>query len=549
MTLTDNYTLNNILKNSINDYPDNEALCVLNGSSLSYKIFGENVSKTSFYLIKEGIVKGDKIAILGENSPSWVISFWAVTCIGAICVPILPDFSTKEINNILSHSESKILFISKNLLHRNPDIEFDGKIIILNEFSDKKTEKSIFENIDTKKISSFNFPDVEDDDIASLIYTSGTTGRSKGVLLTHKNLSYVSQQGTSIQNVISSDVFLSILPLSHVYENVLGMILPLRKGAKIVYMNRPPTPTLLAEAMKSIRPTTMLIVPLIIEKIYHTKVKPALQKNAILRNGMHIWPIRYIMNNIAGRKLMKGFGGRVRFLGIGGAGLDWKTEQFMRDANIPYSCGYGLTETSSLIFGSKVGKVKARSVGQPLPGVDFKIIKPKSSDEIGEIIVRSQGNMKGYYKQPDATSAVLTDGNWFHTGDLGCFKNNALYLKGRSKTMILGPSGENIYPEEIESEINQMDGVVESLVYESKGKIMAKVFFNIDEISKKYEFFKEAASYHTAEVHHNITRYLKDMCNRLNSQLGKYSQVSELILVSQPFEKTPTNKIKRHNIH
>ena len=185
-------------------------------------------------------------------------------------------------------------------------------------------------------------------------------------------------------------------------------------------------------------------------------------------------------------------------------------------------------------------------MGQPLKGVEFRIIKPKITDEIGEIVVNSKGNMKGYYKQPDATDAVLTSGDWFHTGDLGMYKNNALYLRGRSKTMILGPSGENIYPEEIESELNQLEGVVESLVYEHKGKIMGKVYLNLEELSKKYDFFKEVASYHSADVHHKMTSFLKDLCKKLNAHLGKLSQVSELNIVLEPFEKTPTNKIKRH---
>ena len=208
-----------------------------------------------------------------------------------------------------------------------------------------------------------------------------------------------------------------------------------------------------------------------------------------------------------------------------------------------------MTETSSIIFGSKVGTVKYRSVGPPIPGLNYKVVKAKPSDETGEIIVQWGGNMKGYYKQPDATNTVLTEGNWFHTGDLGTFKNGNMYIRGRSKTMILGPSGENIYPEEIESIINKMEGVIESLVYEVKGKIVAKVYLNIDEMSKKYEFLKDAAKYHSVEVHHKLTGFLTDMRNKLNSHLNNFSQVSKVEIVHQPFEKTPTHKIKRYNHH
>ena len=540
------HTLNSILQNSVENFSSNEVFGFIGEKAYTYKEFGEKVKEISLWLTKQGIKKGDKVSILSENSPSWVISFWAITNIGAIAVPILPDFSLKEISNILDHSEANMIFISNNLIKKNQELDFKGDIIIINDFTDYKTGKSIVDELNKDEIDKFEFPVTEKDDISSLIYTSGTTGRSKGVLLTHGSLCYVAEMSYYMQDINSSDVLLSILPLSHVYENVLGMIFPIQQGAKIYYMNRPPTPTLLADSMKRVRPTMMLIVPLIIEKIYQNKIKPVLKKNAIIRGGMHIWPIRYLINNLLGKKLKQAFGGRLRFLGIGGAALEWTTERFLRDGRIPYSCGYGLTETSSLIFGSKVFKVKARSVGQPLKGVEFRIIKPKITDEIGEIVVNSKGNMKGYYKQPDATDAVLTSGNWFHTGDLGMYKNNALYLRGRSKTMILGPSGENIYPEEIESELNQLEGVVESLVYEHKGKIMGKVYLNLEELSKKYDFFKEVASYHSADVHHKMTSFLKDLCKKLNAHLGKFSQVSELNIVLEPFEKTPTNKIKRH---
>jgi Long-chain acyl-CoA synthetases (AMP-forming) len=233
------------------------------------------------------------------------------------------------------------------------------------------------------------------------------------------------------------------------------------------------------------------------------------------------------------------------FFGIGGASLNPRTERFLRDARFPYSCGFGLTETSSLIFGTKPGKTKFQSVGKPLDTLIYRIIRPEANTRVGEVIVKWGGNMKGYYKEPDMTASVLTDGKWFHTGDLAEMINGNLYLKGRSKTMILGPSGENIYPEEIESVLNRMEGVIESLVVEVKGKIVAKVYLNTEELSRKYTFFKDAASYHSAEVHHKISHYLSELQSKLNENLNKFSQVSKVELVTRPFEKTATHKIKR----
>ena len=559
--LTQDYTLLNLWKESVKDFSDRTAVSnVDNAVTFTYGELDRQNKKISLWLKNQGVKTGDKIAILSENSPNWVSVFFAVTCMGAVAVPLLPDFSATEINNILDHSESDIIFISKRLLLRNDGkLNFSGKVVLIDNLNYLSESINEYHNNNIKewggiditsdnsddKVDKFEYQELSPDDIASLIYTSGTTGRSKGVMLSHGNLSYVPEKVLDIQNVDEYDSFLSILPLSHVYENVLGLILPLKKGAKIYYISKMPTPTLLMESLQKVKPTMLLMVPLIIDKIYTQRIKPELRKNRIIRGMMHVWPIKLIISRMAGKKLMAAFGGRIRFLGVGGAHLAPMTERFLKDAGFPYSCGYGLTETSSLIFGSRVGKVKFQSVGIPVPGVEYRIIKPKPSDRIGELIVRWDGNMKGYYKEPDKTASVLTNGNWFHTGDLVELNNGALYIKGRSKTMILGPSGENIYPEEIESVINRMEGVIESLVYEAKGRIVAKVYFNIEELSKKYSFFKDMLSQNKFEVDNTVRHYLNEMKAKLNEHLNKYSQVYKLELVQEPFEKTATHKIKR----
>lgn len=540
------YTLPALFEESVNKFADRDAVSFVDQPTLSYASLGMLKDRISTYLLSAGIEYQDKVAIISENSPNWVSAFWGITAIGAIVVPLLPDFSKIEIENIIDHSDARILFISKRIYKRHNNIRFNGIMIYLDDFTFVETMESIFNKItkdkDIKEFSS----QIQPSDIASIIYTSGTTGRSKGVMLTHRNFTFEVEKVLLVQDVNQEDVFLSLLPLSHVYENVLGMILPIRQGASIVYIAKPPTPSILVDAMGKVRPTMILMVPLIIEKIYQTRIYPALTKNGIIKGAMHIWPINVWLNNLAGKKLKQAFGNRLRFLGVGGAPLNAQTERFLRDARFPYSCGFGLTETTSLIFASKVGKVKFQSVGKPLDGLSYRIVKPHPSDKVGEVVVRWDGNMKGYYKEPDKTASVLTDGNWFHTGDLAEVVNGNMYLKGRSKTMILGPSGENIYPEEIESVLNKMEGVIESLIFEKKGKIVGKVYMNTEELARRYAFFKDAASYHSAEIHQKIAQYLNDMCKQLNSHLNRFSQVAKLELVTHPFEKTATHKIKRH---
>lgn len=540
------YTLPALFEESVNKFADRDAVSFVDQPTLSYASLGMLKDRISSYLLSAGIEYQDKVAIISENSPNWVSAFWGITAIGAIVVPLLPDFSKIEIENIIDHSDARILFISKRIYKRHNNIRFNGIMIYLDDFTFVETMESIFNKItkdkDIKEFSS----QIQPSDIASIIYTSGTTGRSKGVMLTHRNFTFEVEKVLLVQDVNQEDVFLSLLPLSHVYENVLGMILPIRQGASIVYIAKPPTPSILVDAMGKVRPTMILMVPLIIEKIYQTRIYPALTKNGIIKGAMHIWPINVWLNNLAGKKLKQAFGNRLRFLGVGGAPLNAQTERFLRDARFPYSCGFGLTETTSLIFASKVGKVKFQSVGKPLDGLSYRIVKPHPSDKVGEVVVRWDGNMKGYYKEPDKTASVLTDGNWFHTGDLAEVVNGNMYLKGRSKTMILGPSGENIYPEEIESVLNKMEGVIESLIFEKKGKIVGKVYMNTEELARRYAFFKDAASYHSAEIHQKIAQYLNDMCKQLNSHLNRFSQVAKLELVTHPFEKTATHKIKRH---
>ena len=540
------YTLRFLLNNSVKNYQSNLALAYIQKQQITYHELGHMISQMESWFLSHQITKGDKIAILSENSPHWAVSFFAITHLGAVAVPILPDFSVSEVNNILSHSDSKMLFISHRLLTKHgDDLKFRGQKILLDHFQIIGTEERILDFDSKQKRNNPELPDLCPDDLASIIYTSGTTGRSKGVMLSHENLTFVPEKVLHVQNVKESDVFLSILPLSHVYENVLGLILPIRQGASVHYMTKPPTPSILLSTLQHVKPTMMLSVPLIIEKIYNSKIRPklGLDKKFSFKRLIYFGPFRKLINRKAGRAMIKVFGNRIRFFGIGGAPLDPVVEKFLHEAHFPFSCGYGLTETASLVAGSRVKHVAYRSVGHTLQGIECKIGDSDTGE--GEIMVKGPSVMKGYYKDEEMTKSVLKD-EWFHTGDLGSFEHHDLYIRGRSKNMILGPSGENIYPEEIEAVLNNMEGVMESMVYESKGKIIAKVYLNQEELAKKYEFFKQAASKKHSEVQKKVSGYMQQMKQKLNGSLNRFSHVSELRLISQPFEKTPTHKIKRY---
>jgi long-chain acyl-CoA synthetase len=397
----------------------------------------------------------------------------------------------------------------------------------------------------TKKVVSadiFLRDEPNHEDVATIIYTSGTSGASKGVMLTHANLVAQTKMTTELFPILKEDIFLSILPLSHTYECSIGMLLPFTHGASVVYLDGAPTPSILMPALKEVKPTIMLSVPLIVEKIYKIKIRPIFTKNLILRVVYSIWIFRRLFHKAAGKKLLETFGGNLRFFGIGGSRLDGVVENFLADAGFPYAIGYGLTETSPLLAGVVPGKVKWQSTGPALNGVEIKIDNPNNK-KIGEIVVKGPNVMKGYYKDPQSTMASFTEDGWFRTKDLGFMdREGYLYIKGRKDNMILSSSGENIYPEDIESIINEFDLVLESLVIERKGKLVAKVHFNYDEIKESEHILGEGS----ASVTDKVTRVKRELLLYVNDRVNKSSKLSEIVEQPVPFEKTATQKIKRY---
>ena len=533
---------------------DCNAFAFVGESPKSYREVNSEICSVTAFLEANGIQPGDRVALLSTNMPNWGVVYFATTFMGAVVVPVLPDFSVTEVSNVLEHSGAKVLFISTPLLSRIEGYKSEElrNIILIDDFSFYYSAgKALEYNREALPLGSY---EVEEDDLASIIYTSGTTGRSKGVMLTHKNITFNALKGQVIQPMDHTDCFLSVLPLSHTYENTLGLILPMISGACVYYLRKPPTPSVLIPALAEVRPTVMLTVPLIIEKIYFNKILPTFRDNFLLNILYKISPFRKLLNKAAGKKLKVTFGGRLKFFGIGGAKLNKSVEKFLIDASFPYAIGYGLTETAPLLAGANPQKSVFDSTGPSIEGIELKINNPDRRSGEGEIWAKGPNVMRGYYREPEMTSEVLTSDGWFKTGDLGRFdRKNNLYIKGRLKNMILGASGENIYPEEIESVINNFRFVVESLVIQKKGKLVALVHFNIEDLEKKYHLNKEELEKKYHDLKHDVTKQLELKENELlselqeyvNTHVNKFSKIQEVVLQPVPFQKTATMKIKR----
>lgn len=538
MRRLENLTIPAMLQASFNDFADQQSLIFVGEENMTYAQLELEIKRVIVKLQSIGIGKGDKVAILSLNMPQWGIAFFATTMMGAVAVPILPDFHPNEIKNIVDHAEASAIFVSETLRTKLEQIS-GVSVIHIEDFeithlagSEKQAATLLVE-----------LAEVRENDLCSIIYTSGTTGKSKGVMLSHKNIVWTAQQSFIIQNIFPGDRFLSVLPLSHTFENTLGLILPIKYGATVNYLRKPPVASVLLAALQQVKPTVMLVVPLIIEKIYKSKILPEINKKFITAKLYKTSFGRKLIHKSASKKLLATFGSELKFFGVGGAKLDNNVERFLMEGGFPLAIGYGMTESAPLLAGAGVGKTRFLSTGHPVEGVKIRIDNADAKTGLGEIQAKGENVMLGYYKEPEITKNAFTHDGWLRTGDLGCFdKDGNLYIKGRIKNMIIGASGENIYPEEIESLINRMEYVLESLVIEKKGKLVALVHLNMEELEKKYQNMKsEAVSY----LNDKTEDILKEIQTKVNVELNKFSQIQRVVLQRNPFEKTPTQKIKR----
>ena len=502
------------------------------GCSYTFGQFKDKADELSGLLGTFGLNPADKVAILSENMPNWAIAFFSITAHGRIAVPMLPDLSPNEVENILVHSESKAIFVSRKQLPKISKETYNrlNLIIDISTFDLIKAEDESYTCDGRSKV-----PDATD--IAAIIYTSGTTGNAKGVMLSHRNFCHNVLEAWYAHKVYrSKDTFLSILPLAHTYEMSIGMLYPLSAGAPVYYIQKPPTPTILANALLKIRPTTILSVPLIIEKVIRGKIFPTIAGSKYLRYMKKHFP--RILYFLVGKKVKQQFGGRVRFFGVGGSKLDPEVEQFLRNIKFPYAIGYGLTETAPLICDAGPKRTHLGSTGTASREVKVRLADVNPETGQGELQVKGPNVMLGYYKDYARTKAVFTDDGWMRTGDIASMdKKGRYYIHGRSGSVIIGASGENIYPEEIESVINNITDVNESLVISRSGQLVALVQFNegaVDWNLEGQEKFLE-----------NIEKRKKEIMEFVNSKVSHFLKIKDVEVMKEPFSKTATHKIRR----
>jgi len=519
-------------------------------SYYTYEDFYHSVKQMSQILLERGITKGDKVALLSENSPHWSMAYFAITTIGAVVVPILTDFHHNEVKHILASSDAKGLFVSEkqNYILDNDfaSLEFAINLDTLTLLDIKKEQKLDFLEQFRQKFSAQEATPspttIKESDLAAIIYTSGTTGQSKGVMLTHKNLVSQVVIADHTFKVLPSDRSISLLPMAHTFEMSINFLVPFYNGASIAYISKAPTPSVLLKSFAEVKPTFMLVVPLIIEKIFKNKIYPNFEKNGVIKFLYRLPFFKKQLHRIAGKKMMQNFGGAVRFLGIGGSKLSTQVEQFLYDAKFPYAIGYGLTETSPLSIAAVNENVKVGSCGYNLYSVSARLDESMSSNEgEGELQILGPNVMQGYYKDEVRTKEAFSEDGWYRTGDLARIDDDGrIYITGRSKNVIIGASGENIYPEAIESIMNAHPYVLESLIFESEGKVTARIYLNYEKIDEEYK--NQSSESQMQEIVQNI---LEEIRLYTNENIASYARVLKVIEQREEFIMTPTKKIKR----
>jgi len=510
--------------------------------SYTYGQLAERVRRMQLLFDALGIIPGDKIAICGRNSSNWVVAYLSIAAARCVAVSILPDFTSESIHELVNHSEAKLMFVGPWVRGRidltaMPQVEtfvaiedlsvMQSRVEIDPAVLDKQFLKLYPKGYSEKDV---HLPMDNMDEVALINYTSGSTGSPKGVMLTHKNLSSNVEFGqTNIPNRPGL-TYVSMLPLAHMFGLMFECLYQLAGGTHVYFVTRSLTPALMLKAFHDVQPYMILTVPLVIEKIFKKKIFPTIQK-PIAKVAWYTPGISWLIRRKVYQALMQAFGGQLQFLIIGGAALNEDVERCLRQIHFPYTCGYGMTECAPLICYRIWNKYKFKSCGKVIDRTELKVDSENPRKVAGEILVRGAGVMRGYYKNLQATDNIFTDDGWMRTGDIGIMdRKGNVFLRGRSKNMILGASGQNIYPEEIEDKLNSLDGVVESVVIEREGKLVGLVFPEMQQIEDNIE---------------KINQLMQENLQKLNKLLPGYSKVSDIEIVEKEFEKTPKKSIKR----
>lgn len=533
----------------------------VSGETLTYGEFALKIERIHILYKACGIRRGDKVAILGKNTPEWVTVFMATLTYGAVIVPILNDFNPIDAQHIVNHSDARLLFVSESIFEhmdfsQMPKVEAAVSLdrrVVLEENTPTDASKSFTNAIssitgiftaaypDGFTADDIKYPEMTDDDLGILNYTSGTTGFSKGVMLTHRNINGNVQFGIESHLHYKGSRALSFLPLAHAYGCAFDMLVPLAVGSHITILGKTPTPQILVKAFAKVKPSLIICVPLILEKIYRKMIAPMLAKRPL----SWVLAVPLLDKAVYARirtRLVEVFGGEFEEVIVGGAPLNPEVESFLHKIKFPFTVGYGMTECGPLISYTPWREFIPTSSGHTLRGImTAKIGSPDGEQHVqgdtGEILVRGENVMKGYYKNTEATDAVLEPDGWLHTGDMGYLGGDdgqTVFIRGRYKTMILTANGQNIYPEEIEAKLNNMPYVAESLVVERKGHLVALVYPDMEEVDSQGLVSSQIEKLMNEQTRHE-----------LNSQLAPYERIEKIQLVPKEFEKTPKRSIRR----
>lgn len=524
-----------------------EALSNYREKGYTYKEIAGKILRLHILFRESGINEGDKIALVGRNSANWCVIYLASISYGAVIVPILPDFKPEDLTNIIIHSDSKLLFVDDKIyesldITKMPDI---SGVFSLDDFrlirAVSITIKDLFSSLDekyNKQYPSLNPDDVKfsgitNDKVAVISYTSGTTGFSKGVMLTHNSLSANVRFAQANMPLNPGDPIVSFLPLAHTYGCAFEFLFPFSIGCHITILTKTPSPQIVVQAFKEIKPALVLSVPLVIEKIFKKQLLPVINKPS-MKMMLSVPGLNMIIRKKIKNTLVETFGGRFHEIVIGGAAFNPDAENFFRKIGFPFTVGYGMTECGPLISYASWDTTKPGASGRPVDTLEVTIDSPDPENIVGEIILRGENVMAGYYKNEKATREMIDDNGWMHTGDLGVMdKDKNIFIKGRSKAMLLGPSGKNIYPEEIEAVINNKDYVAESLVISEDHKLVALVFPDFDAM-KKDNVTEE-----------QLPAILEKIKKEVNERLPDFMAVSKFRIHNEEFVKTPKRSIKR----
>ena len=523
------------------------------GQTMTYADMARRIAALHLLFKECGVKRGDKIAVMGKNSFSWVVVYMATLTYGAVVVPVLHDFNVQDAQHIINHSDSVMLFINESIFdnmefEKIPQVKavlsLDRRAVLAEHPVTNRAAEKFLARLPEKMRKKYphgfttadiDYPDIDEGELAEINYTSGTTGFSKGVMLTLGNLGGNVRFGVRSRLHFRGSRALSFLPLAHAYGCAFDMLTPLAVGTHVTILGKLPTPKLLLKAFAEVKPNLIICVPLILEKIYRNKLRPIIEKPAI-RRALKIPGLKTVIFRKIRNQLVEAFGGEFEEVIVGGAPLNREVEEFLHRIKFPFTVGYGMTECGPLISYTPWRQFLVSSSGRTLPSMESKIADSTDPERIpGEICVRGENVMRGYFKNPEATEAVLDAEGWLHTGDMGTISHDrTIFIRGRYKTMILGASGQNIYPEEIEAKLNNMPYVSESLVVE-RGKHLRAL------VSPDYE-----AMDRDGVANEKLPELMEEVRADLNKLVAPYERIDRIQLIANEFEKTPKRSIKRY---